>query len=88
MCRWVPPSSSAVAGGYTEEVNAQFRVFLDAAGAGTLTIPAGRTTWSVGVTVRGDRKKEGDELFLVNLSNATGATISDGQGAGTIRNDD
>jgi probable HAF family extracellular repeat protein len=58
------------------------------AGAGTLTIPAGRTTWSVAVTVKGDRKKEKDEVFLVNLSNATGATIADGQGAGTIRNDD
>ncbi len=58
------------------------------AGAGTLTIPAGRTTWSVGVTVRGDRRRESDEVFLVNLSNANGATLADGQGAGTIRNDD
>ena len=56
--------------------------------AGTLTIPAGRTTWSVNVTVRGDRKRERDEVFFVDLTNATGATISDGQGAATIRNDD
>jgi hypothetical protein len=53
-----------------------------------VTIPAGRTTWAIYVTVRGDRKREPDELFYVNLSNATGAAIADGQGAGTIRNDD
>ena len=58
------------------------------AAAGTLTIPAGRTTWAVGVTVRGDRKREPDEVFYVNLSNASGATIADGQAAGSIRNDD
>jgi probable HAF family extracellular repeat protein len=58
------------------------------AAAGTLTIPAGRTSWAVSVTVRGDRKREPDEVFFVNLSNATGAAIADGHGQGTIRNDD
>ncbi len=58
------------------------------AAAGTLTIPAGRTSWAVSVTVRGDRKREADEVFFVKLSNATGAAIADGQGVGTIRNDD
>jgi chitinase len=58
------------------------------AASGTVTIPAGRTTWAVYVTVRADRKREPDEVFYVNLSNATGATIADGQGAGSIRNDD
>jgi probable HAF family extracellular repeat protein len=58
------------------------------AASGTVTIPVGRTTWAVYVTVRGDRKREADEVFYVNLSNANGATIGDGQGAGTIRNDD
>jgi probable HAF family extracellular repeat protein len=58
------------------------------AAAGTLTIPAGRTTWSVAVTVRGDRKREPDEAFYVNLTNATAATIADAQGVATIRNDD
>ena len=38
--------------------------------------------------MRSDRKREADEVFFVNLSNANGATIADGQGAGTIRNDD
>jgi probable HAF family extracellular repeat protein len=56
--------------------------------AGTVTIPAGRTTWAVYATVRGDRKREPDEVFYVNLSNAKGATIGDAQATGTIRNDD
>jgi probable HAF family extracellular repeat protein len=56
--------------------------------SGTVTIPAGRTTWAVYVTVRSDRKREADEVFYVNLSNANGGTIADAQGVGTIRNDD
>jgi uncharacterized membrane protein len=56
--------------------------------SGTVTIPSGRTTWTVYVTVAGDRKREPDELFYVNLSNPGGATIGDSQGVGTIRNDD
>ena len=55
---------------------------------GTVTIPAGRTTWAVYVTVRSDRKREPDEMFYVNISNPNGATIADSQAAGTIRNDD
>ncbi|HEY7499034.1 MAG TPA: Calx-beta domain-containing protein [Vicinamibacterales bacterium] len=56
--------------------------------SGTVTIPAGRTTWAVYVTVRSDRKREPDEVFYVNLSNPNGGTIGDAQGVGTIRNDD
>ena len=55
------------------------------AASGTVTIPAGRTIY---VTVGSDRRREPDEVFYVNLSNASGATIADGQGVGTIRNDD
>jgi hypothetical protein len=40
------------------------------------------------VQVRGDRKAEADETFLVNLSAAVGALIVDGEGRGTIVNDD
>jgi probable HAF family extracellular repeat protein len=58
------------------------------AATGTVTIPANRTTWAVYVTVRSDRKREADEVFYVNISNATGGTIGDAQGVGTIRNDD
>jgi probable HAF family extracellular repeat protein len=58
------------------------------AASGTVTIPAGRTTWAVYATVRSDRKREPDETFFMNISNPTGATIADAQGVGTIRNDD
>ena len=58
------------------------------AASGTLTIPAGQLIRTIAVTVRGDRKREPDEVFYMNLANPTGATIVDGQGAGTLRNDD
>jgi hypothetical protein len=54
------------------------------AAAGTVTIPAGQTGATITVAVRGDRLGEADETFAVNLSAATGATIADGQGIGTI----
>ena len=40
------------------------------------------------MVVNGDTKREGDETFTVNLANAANATIADGQGVGTISNDD
>ncbi len=40
------------------------------------------------VTIIGDADLENDETFLVNLSNAANATISTGQGIGTIINDE
>ena len=38
--------------------------------------------------VNGDRLGESNETFFVNLSNATNATIADGQGVGTIVDDE
>jgi hypothetical protein len=52
--------------------------------SGTVTIPAGYTRRTFAVAVRGDRLAEPTELFGVNLSAPTNATISDGQGTGTI----
>jgi predicted extracellular nuclease len=51
-------------------------------------IPAGQTSYTFDVTVNGDTSFEPNETFFVNLSNVTGATILDGQGTGTITNDD
>ncbi|HBB89084.1 MAG TPA: hypothetical protein DC047_15875 [Blastocatellia bacterium] len=51
-------------------------------------IPAGQTTYSFSVTVNGDANIEPNETFLVNVTNVVGATVTDGQGAGTIHNDD
>jgi hypothetical protein len=56
--------------------------------SGTLTIPAGQTTGQILVQVNGDTAVEPNETFLVNLSAPTNATIADGQGIGTIVNDD
>ncbi len=55
---------------------------------GTLTIPAGSTSVTFGVTVNGDTVVEPDETFFVDLSNPTEANIADAQGVGTIVNDD
>ena len=56
--------------------------------SGTLVFNAGETTKTIVVEVIGDRKREPDESFSVNLAGASGATIVDASGAGRIRNDD
>jgi hypothetical protein len=56
--------------------------------SGTLTFAPGETTRTVTVLISGDTAVESDETFFVNLSGASGATIADGQGVGTILNDD
>ena len=53
-----------------------------------VTIPAGQTTATFSVTVNGDTTAELNETVLVNLISPTNATIADGQGSGTIVNDD
>ena len=53
------------------------------------TIPAGQTTYTFNVTVNGDTLVEPNETFFVNISNVSAnASVSDGQGQGTIQNDD
>ena len=56
--------------------------------SGTLIFSQGQTTRSIAVTVRGDKRKEANETFFVNLSDATNATIVRSQGVGEILNDD
>jgi urease beta subunit len=58
------------------------------AASGTLTIPAGQTSGTITVLVNGDRVGEPNETFFVNLSSATNAVIADGQGIGTILDDE
>jgi hypothetical protein len=55
---------------------------------GTLTFSPGQTSKSVDVVVKGDNGWEPDETFTLDLSNASNAGLSDGQGLGTITNDD
>jgi subtilisin family serine protease len=57
--------------------------------AGTLHFDANANIGLISVTINGDVKFESNETFFVNLSGTTnGVTISDGQGIGTISNDD
>jgi hypothetical protein len=56
--------------------------------AGTLIFSQGQTTKNIAVTVKGDKKKEANETFFVNLSDATNATLVGSQGVGEILNDD
>ncbi|MCP4853691.1 MAG: hypothetical protein GY903_04270 [Fuerstiella sp.] len=55
---------------------------------GTLTFNSGEISTTITVLVDGDTSVESDEVFVVNLSNATGATVVDDIGQGTILNDD
>ena len=79
MSRWStrPSNVTALAGSdYTEA-------------SGTLTIDAGETTGTITVEVLDDGVVEGeDETFTVELSAPSGATIADGEGVGTIEDDD
>src|SRR5262249_60815920 len=60
-----------------------------ATAAGTLHFNAGDTSKVISLQVTGQPTSDPNETFNVVLSNATnGATISDGQGLGTIINDD
>ena len=57
--------------------------------SGTLTFNAGETSKAFAVSTIQDTLIESNETFTVNLSSPTGgATISDGQGIGTIFDDD
>ncbi len=56
--------------------------------SGTVTFTPGQTSKTVTVNVLGNTTVEPNETFVVNLSGAVGATIADGQGVGTILNDD
>ncbi len=59
-----------------------------ATGSLSLTFVPGQTTQGISTAVRGDNIVEGTEQFFMNLSNPVNATIADGQGVGTIVDDD
>ena len=52
------------------------------------TIPQGQSSYTFDVTVNGDTLVENNETFFVNVTNVSGASVLDGQGLGTIQNDD
>jgi hypothetical protein len=57
--------------------------------SGTISFPVGVSTKKLTVTVIGDKTREPNETFFVNLSNPSpNAYLGDSQGLGTIGNDD
>jgi hypothetical protein len=57
--------------------------------SGTLGFPVGVNTRTITVTVIGDKTKEPNESFYLNLSNPSpNAYLGDSQGLGVIGNDD
>jgi uncharacterized repeat protein (TIGR01451 family) len=52
------------------------------------TISEGSSTYTFDVLVNGDAVVEPNETFFVNVTNVTSATVADGQGIGTIIDDD
>jgi len=52
------------------------------------SISAGATSKTFTVTINGDTAIEPNETFTVSVSNVVGASVSDGQAMGTIKNDD
>jgi hypothetical protein len=55
---------------------------------GTLTFQPGQTSATISISIITDGKREPNETFSVQLSNAVGATINDAFATATILNDD
>ena len=56
--------------------------------SGTVSFAPGQVTKTINVNVLADNLNEGNELFYINLSGATNASISDNQASVTITDDD
>ena len=82
------PSASVVAVSYATADGTATAGSDYTAATDTLTFAPGDTSETFTVTVLADTNSEADEMFFVNLSGATNATIGDAQGVGTIVNDD
>ena len=55
---------------------------------GTLTIPTGQASGTITVSIVSDTVAESNDNFQIDLTNPTNALVDDGQGIGTIMNDD
>jgi hypothetical protein len=56
--------------------------------SGALTFQPGETVKTIAISIKGDRKREPNETFRVQLSNAVGANLGRSVGVATILNDD
>jgi subtilisin-like proprotein convertase family protein len=82
------PTSTLTVNAQTADGTASSTSDYSAVGPTTLTFAPGDTSETFSVPINGDTAQEGDETFFVNLSGASGGTIDDPQGIGTILNDD
>lgn len=82
-----PPSGQTITVAYQTAAGSAGAGDFTAASA-TLTFPPGTASQIIAVSVTGDTMVELDETFTVSLSGASGAPIVDGQGVGTIVDDD
>jgi hypothetical protein len=83
------PSSQAITVDFaTSDSSATSPADYNAIPSTQLTFPAGTTTRTIDVQIKGDTLVETDETFFVNLISPSGATLADSQGVGTIENDD
>jgi hypothetical protein len=87
-------SSPAPAGGVTFDISTQDNTATTAnsdyvpMSLTNQTIPSGQQTYTFGVSINGDKLLEPHETFFVNLQHVVNATVTEGQGSGTISNDD
>jgi uncharacterized protein len=86
-------STPAAAGGVTFDITTQDNTAVAPGDYTTKTltsqtIPAGSSSYTFTVLVNGDLSPEPNESFFVNITNVVGANLGDGQGVGTIVNDD
>jgi CSLREA domain-containing protein len=81
-------SSSSITVDYATAPGTATAVSDYAVASGTITFNPGVTSQPITVNVVGDTSAEPDETFFVNLTGASGASITDSQGLGTILNDD
>lgn len=80
---WKPVSVTYMTAPQTALPGSDF-AFMNA----NLTFNPGETSKTISVMVVGDRLREADETFFVNLLSPGNATLTDSQGVGTILNDD
>ena len=81
------PSASTVTVGYNTTDGTATAGADYTAGTGLLTFAPGVVTQTVTVTIANDGTYEGSETLNVNLVTPTNATIADGLGIGTIKDD-
>jgi len=82
------PSSAPVSVNFATADGTALAASDYAAASGSISFAPLETMKTITVSARGDFVIERDETFSVTLTNASGATIGDGEGVGTIRNDD